>query len=124
MGKERSRNKWGPYVNLGLEQVGMYTRGSVYEGKVGFVDPGKTMQKSCILGEDIYYMPGCVHSTLAALMFTNKTRNQVKDDGSEHMSSPAMRKMQMGILTTRLHTPVLSADSDCGGKGPREASGL
>lgn len=76
------------------------------------------MQKSCILGEDIYYMPGCVHSTLAALMFTNKTRNQVKDDGSEHMSSPAMRKMQMGILTTRLHTPVLSADSDCGGKGP------
>lgn len=81
-------------------------------------------RKKCMLVEGIYYMLDCTHSTLAALIFTSKTRNHVKCDGNEHRRScPThfIRKMQMGSLTTRLHSPALSADSDSrGGKGQRE----
>lgn len=103
----------------------MCTRGAVYEGKIGFAKvTGKTMKKKCMLVEDIYYMLDCTHSTLAALIFTSKTRNHVKCDGNEHRRNcPThfIRKMQMGSLTTRLHSPALSADSDSGGgKGQRE----
>lgn len=82
------------------------------------------MKKSCILGEDIYYMLDYIHSILATLIFTSKTCNQVKWDGNEHRRSCAtyiIRKMQTGSLTTRLHSPALSADSDSGGdKGQLE----